>query len=219
MTLDAEVVAVGTELLLGDNVDTNSAWISRRLAEIGVEVIRHTSVSDALTDMVDVLRAALGRAEVVLVTGGLGPTQDDLTRQALASVAGVALVRDEAMATEIGEYFSSRGRPMPANNLQQADLPVGGWWLSRVGTAPGMGLEVGDRVVFCMPGVPREMQVMLTDDVVPALQRRGGTGGHGVPGGPHRRAERERHRRDAGRPRGRGRAGGQPHHGLPRLAG
>ncbi|CAN5127605.1 competence/damage-inducible protein A [soil metagenome] len=171
--LRAEVVAVGTELLLGDNVDTNSAWISARLAEIGVDVFRHTAVGDNIDRMHAVLAEAASRAEVVVVTGGLGPTQDDLTRQAVARLAGVDLVLDEAMADEIAMVFSSRGREMPANNLQQAELPAGGWWLTRVGTAPGFAVEAVGTLVACMPGVPAEMQVMMADDVIPLLQQRG----------------------------------------------
>jgi nicotinamide-nucleotide amidase len=171
--LRAEIVAVGTELLLGDNVDTNSAWIARRLAEIGIDVHRHTSVGDNIDRMHAVLAEAAARADVVLVTGGLGPTQDDLTRQAVARLAGVELVRDSGMANEIAALFAERGREMPANNLQQADLPDGARWLTRVGTAPGFWIEVGSVVVACMPGVPREMQVMLADDVIPELVRRG----------------------------------------------
>lgn len=172
--MQAEVIAVGTELVLGDSVDTNSAWISGRLAEIGVDVTRHVAVGDDLDRMVGVLQEACRRADAVLLTGGLGPTQDDLTKVAMAQVAGVALQRDDAMADDIAAYFSSRGREMPSNNLQQADKPAGAWWLTRVGTAPGIGLQVGGAVVYCMPGVPQEMQVMMDTDVVPDLQRRGG---------------------------------------------
>lgn len=170
--MKAEVVAVGTELLLGDNVDTNSSWISRRLAEVGVDVFRHTSVGDNVGRIHTVLAEAASRADVVLVTGGLGPTQDDLTRQSVALLAGVELVRDDTMLDEIAAHFAQRSREMPANNAQQADLPAGARWLSRVGTAPGFAMEVGPVLVCCMPGVPREMQAMFDADVLPALHAR-----------------------------------------------
>lgn len=172
--MQAEIIAVGTELVLGDSVDTNSAWISTRLAQIGIDVTRHVAVGDDLHLMVQVVREACERAHVVVLTGGLGPTPDDLTKMAVARVAEVALERDDAMAEEIAAYFSSRGREMPLNNLQQADRPEGAWWLTRVGTAPGIGLEIGNTVVYCLPGVPAEMQVMMDTDVIPELQRRGG---------------------------------------------
>lgn len=174
-TLVAEVLAVGTELLLGDHVDTNSARISRRLAEIGVDVYRHTTVGDNVQRLAAALREACARADVVLVTGGLGPTQDDLTREAVADVAGVPLRRRDDLADLIVAHFATRGRPMPENNLRQADLPEGATVLEAVGTAPGFALDLGPTRVWCMPGVPREMEVMLDRDVVPELRRRAGT--------------------------------------------
>ncbi len=170
----AEIVAVGSELLLGDHVDTNSAWLSARLAEIGVDVHRHTTVGDNLDRMVEVIGDACRRADAVLVTGGLGPTQDDITRDAVARLAGVELVHHPEIAESLHAWFATRGRDMPANNLRQADLPAGARVLERVGTAPGFAIEVGDAVVYCMPGVPREMVVMFDRDVLPDLQRRGG---------------------------------------------
>ena len=170
----AELVAIGTELLLGDHVDTNSAWISQRLAAIGVNVYRHTTVGDNVGRIADVLEGAARRVDVVVVTGGLGPTQDDLTREAVANVAGVGLERRQGLADGIAEYFAARGRPMPGNNLVQADLPVGARALEPVGTAPGFVVQVGQAEVWCVPGVPREMQVMVERDLLPALQERYG---------------------------------------------
>ena len=120
-----EIVAVGTELLLGQIVDTNSSWMGEQLAIIGVEHLRQTKVGDNLGRIVDAIREALERADAVIVCGGLGPTQDDITREALAQVMGVELVRDDAVADVIRDLFSSRGRSMPDNNLRQADVPVG----------------------------------------------------------------------------------------------
>ncbi|MGI8575055.1 MAG: competence/damage-inducible protein A [Egibacteraceae bacterium] len=171
----AEIVAVGSELLLGEGVDTNSAWLSTRLAEIGVDVHRHITVGDNVARMVAVLQEAAGRAEAVLVTGGLGPTQDDLTRVAVARAAGVELERREELVNYLREYFARGGRGMPESNLVQADLPVGATTLPAVGTAPGFAMELGACVVSCMPGVPREMRAMAERDVLPALQRRAGS--------------------------------------------
>lgn len=172
--MQAEVVAVGTELLLGDSIDTNSAWISARLTELGVEVTRHHTVGDDADRIIALLEGCCDRADVVVATGGLGPTQDDLTKVAVARLAGVPLVRDEAMVAEIAEYFESRGRTMPARNTQQADRPRGAWWLTRVGTAPGIGIRIARAVLYCLPGVPSEMKAMMAADVVPDLQRLGG---------------------------------------------
>ncbi|CAN5288861.1 competence/damage-inducible protein A [soil metagenome] len=170
----AELVAVGSELLLGESVDTNSAWISARLAEIGVDVYRHTTVGDNVGRMVDVLGEALARSDAVIVTGGLGPTQDDLTRHAVARLAGVDLRRHDEIVDHLGAYFARVGRRLTDNNLAQADLPAGARVIDPVGTAPGFAVEVGGAVVYCLPGVPREMEAMIADDVVPELAARGG---------------------------------------------
>jgi nicotinamide-nucleotide amidase len=170
-----EIVAVGTELLLGQIVDTNSSWMGERLAVIGVEHQRQTKVGDNLGRIVDAVTEALGRADAVIVCGGLGPTQDDITREAIAQVMGVELVRDEAVADVIRQLFSSRGRTMPDNNLRQADVPVGATVIEqRLGTAPGLICPVGDRVVYAVPGVPYEMQEMMERAVLPDLAARAG---------------------------------------------
>lgn len=172
--LRAELVAIGTELLRGDSIDTNSVWLSRRFVELGIDVDRHTTVGDRTEDIVEALRRAVGAHDVVVTTGGLGPTQDDRTRQAVARLAGVRLERHDDLADRIRTYFAQRGRDMPARNLVQADLPAGGRVIPPVGTAPGFALEVGDALVVCLPGVPREMQQMVDDHVLGLLQERGG---------------------------------------------
>ncbi|WP_370324555.1 CinA family nicotinamide mononucleotide deamidase-related protein [Euzebya sp.] len=170
----AELVAVGTELVSGDVVDTNSSWLSARLVEIGVDVTRHTAVGDDVALIAEVLDAAVvGQADVVLLTGGLGPTRDDLTREAVARVAGVPLVRDQAAVEDIAGFFAARGIDMPATNLQQADLPEGARWLPRIGTAPGIAIEVRGTLVCCLPGVPSEAEAMFTTSVAPLLTARG----------------------------------------------
>jgi nicotinamide-nucleotide amidase len=173
--LRVEVVAVGTELLLGQIVDSNSSWMGQRLAEAGIDSHYQTKVGDNLDRIVAVLGLALGRSDAVLVCGGIGPTQDDITRDAIAQVMGVPLVRDEAIADRIRSIFAGRSRPMAENNLRQADVPVGATVIAQTrGTAPGLICPVGDKVVYAMPGVPYEMQDMMERAVIPDLQSRSG---------------------------------------------
>ena len=170
-----EVVAVGTELLLGQIVDTNSAWMGEQLALRGIEHLRQTKVGDNHARIVSVLREALGRADAVIVCGGLGPTQDDITREAIADVMGVGLERHDELAVFIRALFERRGRVMPANNLRQADVPLGAIPIEqRTGTAPGLICPVGERVIYAVPGVPYEMREMLERAVLPDLERRAG---------------------------------------------
>jgi len=169
------VVAVGTELLLGQIVDTNSSWIGERLAANGVDSLIQYKVGDNLDRVVSVLRRALDDADAVVVCGGLGPTHDDLTRDAIAAVMGVELAPDDAVADVIREIFASRGRRMPDNNLRQAMVPVGATVIPQTrGTAPGLICPVGDKVIYAVPGVPHEMHDMLERAVLPDLRRRGG---------------------------------------------
>jgi nicotinamide-nucleotide amidase len=170
-----EVVAVGTELLLGQIVDTNSSWMGQQLALRGIEHLRQTKVGDNQGRIVEVLRDALGRADAVIVCGGLGPTQDDITREAIAEVMGVELMRHDELVAAIRDLFTRRGRAMPENNLRQADVPVGATPIEqRTGTAPGLICPVGDKVVYAVPGVPYEMREMLERAVLPDLERRAG---------------------------------------------
>lgn len=170
-----EIVAVGTEILLGSNLDTNSQWISEQLAISGIDCGFHTSVGDNHEDIVSVLRVALSRCDAVIVTGGLGATQDDITRDAIAEVMGVALERDAEQEHRIRSIFAARNREMSANNLLQADRPVGATFIQQNnGTAPGLICPVGDRVIYAVPGVPWEMQGMITDCIIPDLVSRSG---------------------------------------------
>lgn len=171
-----EVVAVGTELLLGQIVDTNSAWIGEQLALAGIDSHFQTKVGDNLERVVLALRTALARSDAVIVCGGLGPTQDDLTRDAIAAVMNVELERDDDVAERIREMFASRSREMPESNLRQADVPKGASVIAQTrGTAPGLICPVGQKVVYAVPGVPHEMQEMLVRAVLPDLQVRAGT--------------------------------------------
>ena len=170
-----EVVAVGTELLLGQIVDTNSSWIGGQLALAGIDSHYQTKVGDNQARMVETIRLALSRADAVITCGGLGPTQDDITREAIAEIMGVSLLRNEDMAEHIRTLFASRGRPMAANNLRQADLPEGASAIPQMpGTAPGLVCPVGDKVIYAVPGVPFEMRIMMEGTILPDLQRRAG---------------------------------------------
>ncbi|MGH9235409.1 MAG: competence/damage-inducible protein A [Acidimicrobiales bacterium] len=171
-----EVVAVGTELLLGQIVDTNSAWLGEQLALAGIDRTHGQTVGDNLARIVDALELALSRADAVIVCGGLGPTQDDITRDAIAAVMGVPLETDDDVADRILERFAARGRRMPANNLRQALVPRGATAIAdpQPGTAPGLICPVGDKVVYAVPGVPYELHEIVTGAVLPDLARRAG---------------------------------------------
>jgi nicotinamide-nucleotide amidase len=171
-----EVLAIGTELLLGQIVDTNSAWIGEQLAASGIDSYEHRAIGDNQTRIVDALRDLFSRSDAVLVCGGLGPTQDDLTRDAIAELMGVPLVRHDELAETIAQMFRARVRDMPQNNLRQADVPEGGAAIPNpIGTAPGLLCELPDgKVVYAVPGVPYEMKQMVTDHVIPDLLRRSG---------------------------------------------
>ena len=175
MSLRCEVVAVGTELLLGQVVDTNSSWIGEHLALAGIDSHFQTKVGDNRARIVSVLRLALDRSDAVIVCGGLGPTHDDITRECIAEVMGVELVRHDDIADRITQMFASRGRRMAENNLRQADVPEGATVIPQVrGTAPGLVCPVGDKVVYAVPGVPHEMKEMLERAIIPDLRERSG---------------------------------------------
>lgn len=170
-----DVIAVGTELLLGQIIDTNSSWIGEQLAAHGVSTHVQVKVGDNVERIIDQLRGRLAEADAVIMCGGLGPTHDDLTREAIAAVMGVPLDHDEEVAEVIIEMFASRGRRMAANNLRQALVPRGATVIpQRRGTAPGLVCPVGDKVVYAVPGVPHEMHEMMTRAILPDLVRRSG---------------------------------------------
>jgi nicotinamide-nucleotide amidase len=173
-----EIVGVGTELLLGQIINTNASWIGQRLADVGWDCLRHTAVGDNQARIAEVIREALGRADAVIVTGGLGPTQDDVTREALAAVAGVPLVRRPELEEGLRERFGRMGvRRMAEMNLRQADVPEGARYIDNPrGTAPGLIVEVDGKPFYAVPGVPREMEGMLERVVLPDLAARAGEG-------------------------------------------
>ncbi len=170
-----DVVAIGTELLLGQVIDTNSAHIGERLAANGIDSLLQIKVGDNLSRMISVLGQRIEQAEAVIVCGGLGPTHDDITREAIAAVMGAKLVEDEQVAETILQMFAARGRRMPMNNLRQAQVPVGATVIPQTrGTAPGLICPVGDSVIYAVPGVPHEMREMLERAILPDLRRRAG---------------------------------------------
>jgi len=172
----AEIVAVGTELLLGQVIDTNSAMIAAKLTEIGVDCYYQSRVGDNHGRIVSVLRAALARCDAVIVCGGLGPTQDDITREAIAEVMGVDLVLDETVLAKVRSFFDRLGRQMPKNNERQALVPKGATVIEQQkGTAPGLICSLGHKVLYAMPGVPYELEDMLDRAVLPDLLRRSGS--------------------------------------------
>lgn len=173
--MNAEIIAIGDEITSGQLLDTNTQWLSQRLEELGVRVLYHTTVGDELAPNVDVFRQAIARAEVIVATGGLGPTADDLTREALAQATGRPLEQNADVLAYIREMFARRNWPMPASNALQAMFPQG----SRVirnphGTAPGIDLEVVREGrtpcrILCLPGVPAEMVEMWHDSVAATI--------------------------------------------------
>src|SRR5262245_48795387 len=176
--MKTEIISIGSELTSGQNLDTNSQWLSRRLAEIGIPVGWHTIVGDDLEDNVAAFRLAAQRARLVIATGGLGPTQDDLTREALATVAGVELVFHQESFERIQEMFARRNRTMSERNRVQALFPAGAEVIPNAnGTAPGIWMTVNNAVVVAMPGVPSEMYAMFETQVKPRLLQLGLAGG------------------------------------------
>lgn len=172
----AEIVGVGTEILLGQITNSNAQWMSQRLAEIGVDVLHHQVVGDNVQRIAEALGLALSRSEAVLATGGLGPTQDDVTREAISLALDSPLVRRPEIEEFLREKFRNLGREMPQINLVQADVPEGGRYiLPQRGTAPGLACARGDRVLYAVPGVPAEMREMMTGTILPELSARSGT--------------------------------------------
>ncbi len=176
--VQAEIIAVGSELLLGQIVDTNSAFIAREFAALGLDLYYKTTVGDNLARLKAALRQALGRSQVVITTGGIGPTVDDVTREAVAAATDRALVFNQALMGQIETYFAARGFKLSPSNRRQAFIPSGAIAVENpVGTAPAFIVELGESCVITLPGVPREMQHLLHTRVLPYLRSRYGLGG------------------------------------------
>jgi len=177
--VNVSVLAVGTELLLGQIIDSNSAWMGEELAAHGIDSLVQVKVGDNVGRIDVQLRRLLDDADAVIICGGLGPTHDDLTREAIAAVMGAPLVLDDHIAQVIRDMFESRGRRMPENNLRQAMVPTGASAIPQTrGTAPGLICPIGGsggKVVYAVPGVPHEMRDMMQRAIVPDLARRSGS--------------------------------------------
>ncbi|MDR5697892.1 MAG: competence/damage-inducible protein A [Armatimonadota bacterium] len=172
-----EVVSVGTELLLGQITDTNATYICERLAELGIPVYFRQTVGDNLERIQQAFRLASSRADLVVFTGGLGPTEDDLTKEAVAAALGVDMVVDEASLAHLEAFFARRNRQMTPNQRRQALIPRGAEAIpNRWGTAPGILWEHDSRLIVILPGIPREMRGMFTETVIPYLRERGWVG-------------------------------------------
>lgn len=169
------VVAIGTELLLGQIIDTNSSWLGEQLAAAGIDSLFQVKVGDNLGRIVATLKSTLAETDAIIICGGLGPTHDDITREAIAEIMGTDLEMNDEVALVIEQMFTSRGRRMPENNLRQAMVPRGAKIIEqRRGTAPGLICPVGDKVMYAVPGVPFELYEMFERAILPDLLTRSG---------------------------------------------
>lgn len=167
------IITIGDEILLGQTIDSNSAFIAQQLAPLGFEITRIWSAQDKKDDIVEVLDLALSKADIIIMTGGLGPTKDDITKKCLADYFKTPLVRDPRREKDIRDFFEQRGRPILESNLQQADLPADAEILyNEKGTAAGMVFNKEGKIVLSMPGVPYEMKHILVDLFIPFLNER-----------------------------------------------
>lgn len=166
-----EILSVGTEILLGDILNTNSKYLSVQLAKLGISVLRHTTVGDNPERLAAALKTALERSDIVIATGGLGPTADDITRDVCCEVMGFEMKLDNGIAEKIKGYFNSKGLEMPETNLRQAYVPVGGEvFENNHGTAPGLGLKKDGKCVVMLPGPPYEMAPMYHESIIDYLR-------------------------------------------------
>jgi nicotinamide-nucleotide amidase len=171
----AEIVGIGTEILLGQIANSNAQWISQRLAAIGIDVLHHQVVGDNIDRIAGAFRSALDRADVVIATGGLGPTGDDITREGVAEALGLRIERRPEIEEFLRQKFRRLGREMPESNLVQADVPEGARYiLPGRGTAPGLALEADGRRLYAVPGVPAEMREMMEGTILPEIREAAG---------------------------------------------
>lgn len=171
--MNAEIIAIGSELLLGQIIDTNSSYIAKRLAENGIELVRNTTVGDDFERMKEAIRNAVDRSQIVITTGGIGPTEDDLTREAVAGVFDRPLTFEPHLMKQIEDIFSRRGFRMTENNKKQAFIPAGAIPIENPkGTAPGFIVEYPSGSILSIPGVPSEMEYLMEHTVIPYLRKR-----------------------------------------------
>ncbi len=168
----AEIITIGNELLSGNVLNTNTYYLTKRLSEIGIEVLYHTSVKDDAQVLKDVVNIGLNRADLLIFTGGLGPTYDDLSKEVISNSLGLNLILNEECKKTIEDYFRKLNREMTPNNIKQAYIPEGAKYLpNEVGTAPGIFIEWKDKVIVMLPGPPKEMQLMFDKYVVPFIKQ------------------------------------------------
>ncbi|MFC1903538.1 CinA family nicotinamide mononucleotide deamidase-related protein [Chloroflexota bacterium] len=173
--MKAEIISIGTELLLGEIVDTNTQFLANELSLLGIDLYFTSTVGDNMERLLGAFKQAWQRSDVILTTGGLGPTQDDITREAIAKFLGEKAEVDEGLKESIVNYFAQRGIEMPQNNIRQATLIPSSTAISNpYGTAPGWWVEKDGRIIVTMPGPPSEMQFMWRNEVLPRLQQRTG---------------------------------------------
>src|SRR5438093_8727880 len=177
MPLKAEIISCGTELLRGHIVDTNAAWLAQQLAPLGVDVYYVSQVGDNKGRVVGLLETAWQRSDLIIMTGGIGPTEDDATRESIAELVGETMEVNPDLERQLREYMERRGRPMPARNIKQATLiPSATSLPNPLGTAPGWFVEKDDRIIVAMPGVPHEMFRMWKEEAEPKVVKRLGAG-------------------------------------------
>ncbi len=168
----AEIISVGTEIILGSTLNTNTYYLSKKLWEIGVDVLYHTSVKDNPKSLEQVIKIGLERSDILILTGGLGPTSDDITKEVVSKTLGLDLELNKIMEDNIKKYFSEKDQNMPSNNTKQAYLPKGAKFLTNeIGTAPGIYIEWNGRKIILLPGPPKEMTLMFNKYVIPLIQQ------------------------------------------------
>jgi len=170
--MKAEIIGIGTEILLGGIINTNSAYLSVKLAEIGIDCYCHTTVGDNHLRLYEAITRALDRSDIVITTGGLGPTIDDITLEVIAKVTKKPLIVEKDIVKLISGHFKKRHIKMASNNLRQAHIPKGASWLKNdVGTAPGIVIKIDKKLLIALPGPPREMQPMVEKDLLQYLKK------------------------------------------------
>ena len=170
--MKAEIIGIGTELLMGELTDTNSSWIAGRLPALGIELQWVSIIGDDLPRLTEAFKTGMDRSDIIFTTGGLGPTQDDLTREAIAAAFGETPMIQQEVVDNLERYFAARGTPMPQHNLKQANLiPSAKWVVNKNGTAPGWWAEREGKIIICMPGPPAENHAMWEEQVEPELAR------------------------------------------------
>lgn len=168
----AEIISIGNELLSGDTLNTNTYYITRRLTDLGIDVFYHTSVNDDVHILKDVIDISLRRVDLVIFTGGLGPTYDDMTKEVVSSTLGLKLILNDELKEALEDRFRKNNRKMTPNNLKQVYIPEGAKYLiNEIGTAPGIFLEWKDKVIVMLPGPPKEMKTMFDKYVIPLIKQ------------------------------------------------